>query len=142
MFSAAKDEFFCKVVDARISFERDAAGKVTGLVLHQNGLDKHAPRGEAVPPPREIALPVATLREYAGAYPLTPQFILTVTEKDAGLFVQATGQENFPVYATAKDEFFYKVVDARISFERDGAGKVTGLVLHQGGQNMPAKRRE
>jgi CubicO group peptidase (beta-lactamase class C family) len=140
VFAAGKDKFFYKAVDARISFQRDAAGKVTGLVLHQNGLDKHAPRGEAVPPPKEIALPVATLREYAGEYPLTPQFILTVTETNGGLFVQATGQENFPVYATAKDEFFYKVVDARISFERDVTGKITGLILHQGGQNMPAKR--
>jgi hypothetical protein len=31
--------FFLKVVDAQITFVRDAAGTVTQLVLHQNGQD-------------------------------------------------------------------------------------------------------
>jgi len=31
-------------VDATITFERDASGKVTALVLHQNGADQRAPR--------------------------------------------------------------------------------------------------
>jgi hypothetical protein len=112
-------------------------------VLHQNGMDQRAPRGEPPPPPpppKEIALPVETLREYAGEYPIMPQFALTVTETDGALFVQATGQPKFPVFASARDEFFYRVVDARLSFQRDAAGKVTGLILHQNGGNLPAQK--
>ncbi len=44
LFAEKKDEFFLKVVDAQISFVRDDAGKVTHLVLHQNGLNQKAPR--------------------------------------------------------------------------------------------------
>ena len=126
-----------------ISFERNSGGKVAALVLHQNGRDQRAPRGELPPPPapaKEIALPVEVIHEYIGDYPLSPQFVLTVTESGGALFVQATGQRKFPVFASAKDEFFYKVVEARISFQRDGAGKINGLVLHQNGRDLPAKK--
>jgi hypothetical protein len=40
------------------------------------------------------------------------------------------------VYAQAPKEFFYKVVDAQITFTE------TGLVLHQNGRDMPAKRMQ
>jgi D-alanyl-D-alanine-carboxypeptidase/D-alanyl-D-alanine-endopeptidase len=139
----AADRFAIVGVPAEISFDRDAAGKVSGLVLHQNGRDLPGPRGELPPrpaPPPEAALPVETLREYAGNYPLAPTFVITVTEEQGALFAQATGQAKLPVFASARDEFFYKVVDARLSFERDAAGKVTGLVLHQGGRDMPAAK--
>jgi hypothetical protein len=59
-----------------------------------------------------------------------------------GLTLQATGQGANPLFASARDEFFLKVVDARISFKRDAAGKVDGLVLHQGGRDLPAKRKQ
>ena len=39
IFPEAEDEFFLTVVDAQISFIRDAAGEVTEMVLHQNGRD-------------------------------------------------------------------------------------------------------
>ena len=44
IFAEKKDEFFLKVVDAQISFVRDEGGKVTALVLHQNGMDQKATR--------------------------------------------------------------------------------------------------
>jgi hypothetical protein len=140
----APDRFAVIGVDAEISFERGADGKVTALVLHQNGRDQRALRGAPLPPPPppvEVTLPAETLPEYAGEYPLAPQFVLTVTVVDGALAVQATGQGRFPVYASAKDEFFYKVVEARLTFVRDAAGRVTGLVLHQQGADLPAARR-
>jgi len=134
------DRFALVGVPAELSFERNAAGKVAGVVLHQNGVDQRAPRGELPAAPKEVALPVETLRQYVGSYPLAPTFVLTVTDTDGKLYVQATGQQKLPVFASKHDEFFYKVVDAQISFQRDAAGKVVGLVLHQNGQNLPASR--
>jgi len=136
----APDRFAIIGVPAEISFERDAPGEVTALVLHQNGRDQRAPRGELPSPPKEVALPVEVLREYVGNYPLAPQFVITITETDGTLFAQATGQGKAPLSASVKDEFFYKVVNAQISFQRDGAGKVIGLILHQNGQHMTAKK--
>jgi D-alanyl-D-alanine-carboxypeptidase/D-alanyl-D-alanine-endopeptidase len=132
------DHFSIVGVVAEIAFERDPAGKVEALQLHQNGADHRAPRQELPAPPNEVTLPVEALREYVGSYPLQPTFVLAVTEEHGALFTQATGQGKVEVYASAKDEFFLKVVDARISFKRDASGKISGLVLHQNGQDIPA----
>jgi len=51
-----------------------------------------------------------------------------------------TGQSKIQLFAEAPDQFFLKVVDATINFEKDANGKVTRLVLNQGGQKIPARR--
>ncbi|MFA5263012.1 MAG: DUF3471 domain-containing protein [Opitutaceae bacterium] len=113
------------------------------VVLHQNG---QTPRGvrEPLPSPierKEITLPEETLNEYAGTYIAQPGLEFSVTQEKGSLLVQLTGQERAPVFATAKDEFFYKIVDAQLSFKRDEAGRVIGLVLHQSGRELNAKKR-
>lgn len=125
---------------AEISFERGTDGKVAVLVVHLNDRDLRGARGEARPAPKAVTLPAEILPDYAGRYPLTAAFVLTVTVENSTVFVQATSQSKFPVQASAKDEFFYTVVDARLSFTRDATGNVTGLVLHQNGRDMPAKK--
>ncbi len=54
--------------------------------------------------------------------------------------VQATGQPALRVYPKSDAQWFYKVVDARLTFEVDEDGQCEGLILHQGGRNLPAKR--
>jgi len=56
------------------------------------------------------------------------------------LMAQATGQPKFQIFPESEREFFLKVVDAQITFETDSTGRATGLILHQNGANMPAKR--
>lgn len=136
----APDRFALVGVPAEISFERDAAKKVVALVLHQNGRDQRAPRGALPAAPKETELPAAMLAEYPGEYQATLQATFTVRARPGGLEVRLSGQGFNPIYASARDEFFYTVVEARISFTRDAAGKVTGLVLHQGGRDLPAAR--
>ena len=77
-----------------------------------------------------------------GSYQLAPSFILTVTRQGDHLFVQATGQPNFEVFAEGDRDYFYKVVDAQITFVTNAEGRATGLILHQNGRDLPAKRRE
>ena len=139
---SAADQFALSGVPAEIFFERNPEGKVIALSLHQNGIDQRASRGEAPPAPKEITLPLDLLREYIGDYPLAPQFVITITETTGALFAQATGQGKAPVFASAKDEFFYKIVAAQLTFTRDAAGKLNGLILHQNGRNQPAKKKE
>jgi D-alanyl-D-alanine-carboxypeptidase/D-alanyl-D-alanine-endopeptidase len=143
IFPSAANEFFAKIVGIRISFTRDEKGKVDGLVLHQNG-DHPAPKlsaAEAPPAPKETALDPATLQDYVGQYQFDFGGVLDVTLKDAQLQAQLTGQPVAPIYASAADKFFYKIVDAQLDFERDPGGKVVALVLHQNGQNLRAPRK-
>lgn len=99
--------------------------------------------GEKVEPRRvrkEVAVKPEVLASYAGTYALFGKFKLTVTVEDGRLMVQATDQAKLPVFAESETEFFYKAVDAQITFERDADGKVKRLVLHQNGQDMPGNR--
>ena len=142
IYPSAPNEFFAKIAPISISFTRDAKGAVSGLVLHQNG-DHVAPKmnaAELPPEPKETQLDTATLQSYTGKYQLAPGFVFDITLTGNQLFAQLTGQGALPVYASAKDEFFYKLVDAKLSFERDAKGNVVAVVLHQNGRDMRAPR--
>ena len=141
IFPETQRDFFYKVVDAQVTFETDAAGKATALVLHQLGRDQRAVRIEGEPVmPKEIALAPGVLDGYVGRYRLTPQIEIVVTRQEARLFAQLTGQPAVEVYASGPRDFFYKVVNAQLTFEVGADGKATAVVLHQFGQDMPAPR--
>ncbi|MCZ6571821.1 MAG: serine hydrolase [Planctomycetota bacterium] len=95
-------------------------------------------RGEQ--PPREAQVDPKIYDAYAGAYALTPQFVLTVTREGDKLMVQATGQAKLQVFPESETSFFYKVVDARITFHKQD-GRVVALTLHQHGRAMRAPRQ-
>ena len=40
IFAESETEFFLRVVDAQVSFTKDDSGAVTGLILHQNGVNQ------------------------------------------------------------------------------------------------------
>jgi hypothetical protein len=98
------------------------------------------PARPLVPVRSAVTLPPAALDEYVGSYPLAPTFVLTVTRDGDRLMVQATGQPAVRIWASARDEFFLKVVDAQISFTRGADGRIDALILHQGGRDQRAPR--
>jgi CubicO group peptidase (beta-lactamase class C family) len=143
LFASAKDEFFYKVVDAQISFHRDAEGKITGLTLHQNGRDMAAAR-DAQPAPHIEFPAIEALAPYEGEYDFgafKPGSTIKVDATPAGLRVMLTGQPSVPVFNVGRDRFELDVVPASLTFERDAAGKVVAVVLHQNGQDMRAPRK-
>lgn len=89
---------------------------------------------------QQVSLDPAKLSAYAGRYPLTPQFVLTVTPKDGHLMVQATGQEEYEVFPKSDTQFFYRVVNAQITFEMGPDGRASALVLHQNGKDLRGVR--
>lgn len=89
---------------------------------------------------REVPIDPKILSSYVGRYKMTPRFMLTVTAEDGHLMVQATGQEKFEVYPESDTRFFYRIVDAQISFEPASDGTVKALVLHQNGKDRRATR--
>lgn len=145
IFPDATDKFFAKITDIRIDFQRDGKGKVKSLVLHQNGHDMSAPKLGAAEAAelgghKTVRLDPATLKQYVGRYQLAPGAVFDITLRNDQLSAQLTGQPAVPIYASAKDEFYYTVVDAQLSFKRDKQGKVDALVLHQNGADQTAQR--
>jgi hypothetical protein len=76
-----------------------------------------------------------------GSYALNPKFILVITMDGGNLEAQATGQSKFKLDAESSTVFFPEVFEAKIEFVKDEAGKVTGLVLHQGGHDVKAAKQ-
>jgi D-alanyl-D-alanine-carboxypeptidase/D-alanyl-D-alanine-endopeptidase len=150
IYASAKDKFFFRVVEAQIDFTRDESGKVNALILRQNGQTLVAVRPGAVAPPATavqpsyppvVALDAATFGEYVGTYAVAPGVAFVVRRTADGIEAQLTGQPFFPLFASAKDRFYYKVVPAQIDFQRDAGGHVSGLTLHQNGHDVVAAKQ-
>ena len=116
-------------------------------MLRQLGRDQLAQRidGQADPVAewyghREKKIDAAIYKNYVGRYQLTPDMIFTITVEGTQIFAQLTGQPKLEIFPESERDFFYKVVDAQITFESDGKGPAAALVLHQGGQNPRAPR--
>ncbi len=88
----------------------------------------------------EIAIDPKILESYVGEYELAPTFKIKITQEGARLFAQATDQPRFEIFAEREGEFFFKVVDAQITFSKDESGAVKELILHQGGANPKARK--
>jgi len=91
---------------------------------------------------QEVRVDPKLFDAYVGHYELTPQVIVEITRKEDGLFAQLTGQPQFQIFPESEADFFYKVVDAQLTFVKGDDGKVNRLVLHQGGLDVPARKTD
>ena len=100
--------------------------------------------GQSVKPrkfEKEFVVSDEIMQRYVGEYQLAPTFVFTVSVKNKKLMVGVTGQSTQRVYARSETEWYYKVVDASITFKVNEAGECTALVLHQNGLNQTAARK-
>ncbi|MGA8090205.1 MAG: serine hydrolase [Terracidiphilus sp.] len=85
------------------------------------------------------------LTKFVGVYDTAPTFSLTIAIAGDHLTGQGTGQPAIDMmYQGVKDghpSFFIAQVGAEIEFVPDASGAIGSLILHQGGQNIPAKKR-
>ncbi len=91
----------------------------------------------SVPKVRELVnLSNEVIKGYEGVYQITPDFLITVAVQDGYLGV-ATGKGDNLSYGTldalGNDNFYFRVGNTTISFERDSNGVVTGLIWGGGG---------
>ena len=71
-----------------------------------------------------------------GEYQIAHGFSITVSIIDGKLFGQPTGEAKAELFAASETQFFLTVVDAQVEFVKDATGKITGMLLVQGGQEM------
>lgn len=145
IFPASETEFFFKDSFTRILFLKDDEGSVKGLqVIRRLGPpQEYQKTGKPLPVERTaIDLDPSIYDQYVGEYEIAPGFSLHVTREGDRLLTQATGQEKVEVFPESKTKFFLKDVDAQLEFVKDASGKVTGIILYQGGQKIPAAKKE
>ncbi|MEM6807886.1 MAG: serine hydrolase domain-containing protein [Pseudomonadota bacterium] len=130
--------------DASFKVVREA-DEIVALELVQNSVVQVAKKvsDEVVeaPKPVEVTLEASAFDAFVGEFAMTAAPIkFTIRGREGGLEAQITGQPFFPIFAKGDDVFFYKVVEAELHFERDEAGAVSALMLHQGGIRQRATR--
>jgi CubicO group peptidase (beta-lactamase class C family) len=136
-------EFFVTDFPARVHFLKDGKGAVTGLkVIARIGpVQSYTKTDKPLPAERkEVKLDPALYDQYVGEYELAPGFAVVITKEDGKLMGQATGQPKVELYPEAEMKFFLKVVDGQVEFVKGEDGKVTGLILIQGGQKLPGRK--
>lgn len=77
-----------------------------------------------------------------GAYEVAPGVRLSVTADAGVLYLQAPGQQPVPLSAETDGSFSIKLAGARVEFDRDASGSVTGLILFQAGHETKARKVE
>ncbi|MBX3394216.1 MAG: serine hydrolase [Phycisphaerae bacterium] len=91
-------------------------------------------------PEKTASVSEEVLNRYVGYYELAPGMIIQITLSGGTLYAQLTGQDAAPVYPRSETEFAYRIVQARLTFQRNDDGTIESVTLHQNGRNMPAKR--
>ncbi len=91
---------------------------------------------------QSIRLPAEDLKKFVGRYQLFPFVFFTITRDGDRLFAKLTGQPSLRVYPESEMKFFYRVVDAQLTFVTGDDGTVQELILHQNGRDARAKRLE
>jgi hypothetical protein len=117
MSFSEEDRFFYADSLTTGRFERDPAGRVTGMWMRPPiGPEEHAAKTDRpIPAERQEAeIDPAVLDRYPGRYELLPGFWIDVTREGDRLFAQATGQPKFELFPESETRFFLKVVDAAI----------------------------
>ena len=143
LLAASPTEFFTAANPARILAIKDASGRVTTLRIESRigPAQVFVKTAKSIPSPRkEVALDPKLYDRLAGDYELAPDFIITILRREGRLISQATGQPEVELFPESETRFFLKVVDAQVDFVLDASGRATGLVLRQGGRDMPAKK--
>jgi CubicO group peptidase (beta-lactamase class C family) len=142
VFASSETQFFAKVVNAQIDFNKDDKGIVTSLILHQNGKDINGARiSNTVAERKDISLSPEILKQYVGTYEIQPGVDVMITLEGNQLFTQVEGQQKFPLFAESENKFFLKVVDSQHEYIKNDKGVVTHVIIHQGPNEIKAPRK-
>ena len=96
----------------------------------------------AIPEREVVKLNEDILKQYIGVYEIQANFTITVTFDNGRLRAEATGQDSFELYPESENKFFLKEVDAQIEFFKNETGKISYLILYQGGQEIKGEKKE
>ena len=137
------DEFSstAKTKSSVILLTNTATGEVDQLaadILRMISGAKVAPRKFE----KTFDVPAEALQNFVGKYELAPGVLFTVETTDGKLMIGLTGQPSYQVFARSETVWYYKVVDATITFTVDKNGQCDSLVLYQNGIKQTAKRKK
>ena len=137
MHAQSQTEYVVAASRLRIVFGVNLISReVDHLIFEQDGVGRRAEKlYEIVANAEALAREIApdTLERYEGTYEGRPGFTITISFENGRLWAGMEGQPRRTLLPTSETDFLYENSSARLSFEMGTAGKVEGLILHQGG---------
>jgi CubicO group peptidase (beta-lactamase class C family) len=91
---------------------------------------------------KQIAVDGKILNEYVGRYGLPPNVVLTIRREGDHLSVQENDEPKQDLLPESEADFYSTESSDTYTFEKDRSGKVTAMVLHADGKDIPIKRIE
>ena len=88
---------------------------------------------------QETAVDIKLLDGYVGSYRYGDA-VLLVTRDGTQLTAGPAGQSGSPIYPRSSTEFFFKRMDAQISFATGAQGMAVSLTMHRAGGELTMKR--
>lgn len=144
LLNISKDFFAFKSGNSYCKFHRNDNGTIRSLEIFNEPIQYGPTELELktdVPLPKErqaVTVDINKLEQVKGKYDFGGGFFVQVSIEVGKIFMQATGQEKEEIFAENETSFFLKTVDATIEFLYDN-GKVTGMVINQGGKYQAKK---
>jgi CubicO group peptidase (beta-lactamase class C family) len=100
------------------------------------------PARKALPVHTEVTVAANLLDRLAGRYSPSPELVLVLTRVDGHLQLKENDGAPDDLFPDSELRFFSKTADDVVTFDLDASGKVTRLVIHTGGRDIPVKRVE
>lgn len=139
IFPSTADEFFWKVVDARLKFVRNEKGEIGHAVLFQNGQEMVANK---LKEEQIVEIDPAILDNYTGKYKLNNNIVVTIMKENNKLFAHPTDQPKVELLPTSDTEFVIKEINAKLSFVKGDNGKATKIKLNMNSMDTELPRIE
>ena len=139
IFPSSPDEFFWKVVEARIKFARDDKGVINQAKIFQNGQEL---TGNKLKDEPVIEIDPAILDKYTGKYKLNDKIVVTIVKENNKLFAHPTDQPRLEMNSLSETDFIIKEINARLSFVKGEDGKANKIKLTMNGVDSELLRIE
>lgn len=139
IFPAAADEFFWKVVEAKIKFFRDDKGDISHAVLYQGGQEMKA---QKLAEEKIVEMDPAVFDSYAGQYRMNADMTVTISREGNKFYAQATNQGRLEMFPVSDAEFVIRELNAKLKFEKNANGVSPKFTLNMNGGNTELPRVE
>jgi CubicO group peptidase (beta-lactamase class C family) len=87
-----------------------------------------------------VSVKPENLKLYTGRYDFMNSAVMQITTEENKLYAQLTGQPKFEIFPSSENEFFWKVVEARVKFVKNEKGEVSHALFTQNGQEISMKK--
>ena len=91
---------------------------------------------------KQVAVDTKLLDRYVGRYSVPPDIVIVVSREGDHLSLQENDEPKEELLPESDTDFFSPTADDVFTFQTDAQGRVTGMVLHTGGREIPIKRIE